>query len=256
MLECRRCPQQEAETGSLPRATRDQYTPVDNLRSGEVFRMANYVRHRNYRLTGGGGTAILVPHGLDHHAVPVQGLEHLEANAIQAILANKPVKTLAVYLPPSLLLFASDLCACLGGSFPVPMAGDLNARHVEWNSRLVTKRRRLLSDYAVKNSCPIYWPNTPTTVPYNPSDTPDVLDIIITKELVTPVYLTTCSALSSDHIRILIDTRCRSFFLRPIDRPDLRRTDWSNFQPCLKAALPSNPDIPNELAVDACVKEL
>ena len=88
------------------------------------------------------------------------------------------------------------------------MAGDLNAKHVEWNSRLTTKRGRLLRDYVDKNSCVIYGPNTPTTVPFNPSATPDVLDIAITKDLVSQVYLTTCSALSSDHLPILIDTQC------------------------------------------------
>jgi len=32
------------------------------------------------------------------------------------------------------------------------MAGDLNARHVDWNSRLNTKRRKLLRYYADENS--------------------------------------------------------------------------------------------------------
>jgi hypothetical protein len=35
------------------------------------------VCHRNDRLTAGGGTAILIRRGIDHHAVPIQGLEHL-----------------------------------------------------------------------------------------------------------------------------------------------------------------------------------
>ena len=62
---------------------------------------------------------------------------------------------------------------------------------------------------------PDLWAEQPTPVPYNPSATPDVLDIAITKDLVSPVYLTTCSALSSDHFPILIDTQCRSSFLNP-----------------------------------------
>jgi len=88
------------------------------------------------------------------------------------MLATKPVKILAAYLSPTLPLIVSDLSACLGGGLPVLMAGDLNAKHEEWNSRLVTKRGRLLRDYADKNSCLKQRPNTPTTVPYNPSATP------------------------------------------------------------------------------------
>jgi hypothetical protein len=220
-----------------------------HLRSGEVFRLANYVFHRNDQITKGGGTAILVRRDIDYHAVPVQDLQHLEATAIQVMLTCKPVKILAVYLSPTRPLIASDLSACLGSGFPVLVAGDMNAKHVEWNSRLTTKIGRLLRDYADKNSCLIYGPSTPTTVPYSPSATPDVLEIVITIDLVCPVYLTTCSELSSDHLTILIDTHCRSSFLSPPDRPNLR-TDWPKFRGFLEAGQPYNRDL------DAYVKEL
>jgi endonuclease/exonuclease/phosphatase (EEP) superfamily protein YafD len=133
------------------------------------------------------------------------------------MLATKPVKILAVYLSPSRPLIVSDLSACLGGGLSILMAGDLNAKHADWNSSLITKRGRLLRDYTDKNSCLIHGPDTPTTVPYNPFATPDVLDIVITRDLIFPVHLTTCSALSSDHLPILMDTQCRFFFLIPPD---------------------------------------
>jgi hypothetical protein len=112
-------------------------------------------------------------------------LAFIKAVGSMVMLAAKPVKILAAYLSPTRLLIASDLSACIGGGLPVLMAGDLNAKHVEWNSRLITKRGRLLRNYADKNSCLIHGPNTPTTVPYNPSATPDVLDIVITRDLVS-----------------------------------------------------------------------
>ena len=86
------------------------------------------------------------------------------------------------------------------------MAGDLNAKHVDWNSRLITRRGKPLLDYADENSCLIFGPDTPTTNPYNPSATPDVLDIAVTKYIPFQVYLTSCSALSSDHLPVLIDS--------------------------------------------------
>ena len=49
--------------------------------------------------------------------------------------------------------------------------------------------------------------------------------------------------------------QCRSSFLSPPDHPDLR-TDWPKFQASLESGLPSNPDLPNQVAIDACVKEL
>jgi hypothetical protein len=136
------------------------------------------------------------------------------------------------------------------------MAGDLNAKHVDWNSKLTTVRGKLLRDYADRHSCLIHGPDTPTTVPYNPSATPDVLDIALTKNLRTPVHLTVCSALSSDHLPVLIDTTCRSSFLNPPDRPDFKRTDWPRFQACLDNVIPFNTETTDEAGIDTCVESL
>ena len=130
------------------------------------------------------------------------------------------------------------------------MAGDLNAKHVDWNSRLTTRRGKLLRDYADENS------STPTTNPYNPSATPDVLDIAVTKDLPFPVYLTSCSALSSDHLPVLIDTTCRSSFHHPPHRPNLRCTDWANFQTNLEDQLAFHPELHNGIPIDTCVENL
>jgi hypothetical protein len=140
--------------------------------------------------------------------------------------------------------------------FPVLLAGALNAKHVEWNSRIITRRGRLLRDYADRNSCLIYGPSTPTTLAYNPTAAPDVVDIVIAKNLVLPLHLTTCSALSSDHLPVLKDRQCRSSFPVPPDRLNPRKTDWPKLQTCLEVGLPSSPDLTNEVAIDACFKEL
>ena len=174
------------------------------LKPDQAFRLANYVCHRTDRPTAGGGTAILVRRGIVRHSVPVTGLTHLEATAIQVTMSGKPVKILAVYLSPSRPLIGADLTACFGGGPPVLMAGDLNAKHVEWNSRMTTRRGKLLRDYADVNSCLIFGPDTPTTNPYNHSVTPDVLDIVITQNLPFPLYLTSCSALSSDCVSLIL----------------------------------------------------
>ena len=110
------------------------------LNSGQTFRLANYVCHRTDRPTAGGGTAILVRHGITHHSVPVPDHTQLEATAIQVMQADRPMKVLAAYLSPSRPLIGSDLDACFGGCLPVLMAGDLNAKLVDWNSRLSTRR--------------------------------------------------------------------------------------------------------------------
>ena len=67
----------------------------------------------------------------------------------------------------------------------------------------------------------IYRLDTPTTVPYNSSTTPGVLDIVLTKNLVTAVYVTTCSALGWDH---LFDQHTVLIILSLPDCPDFRET--------------------------------
>jgi hypothetical protein len=170
------------------------------------------------------------------------------------MLAGKPVIILSPYLSPSRPLIGADLDACFGGRLPVLLAGDLNAKHVDWNSRLSTRRGKILRDYADKKSCQIFGPDTFTTNPYNPSATPDVLDIVITRDLPSSVRLASCSALSSDHLPVIIDTMCRSSFRDPTDRPEFRRRDWANVQTQLEARIPFNPELHNAMVIDTCVE--
>jgi hypothetical protein len=55
-------------------------------------------------------------------------------------MAGRPVKILVVYLTLSRPLIGANFTACFGGGLPVLMAGDLNAKHVDWNSRMTMRR--------------------------------------------------------------------------------------------------------------------
>jgi hypothetical protein len=192
------------------------------LHLGQAFWLANCLPP--HRRTAGGATATLAHHGVVHHSVPVPGLTHLEANAIQIMLAGRLVNVLAAYLSTSCPLIRADLDACFGGWLLVLLAGDLNIKHVDWNSRLSTRKGKLLCNCADENSCLIFGPDSPTTIPYNPSAILGVLDIVITRHLPSLMQLTSYSAPRSDHLPILIDTTCRSSFQHSLDRPDVRRS--------------------------------
>jgi hypothetical protein len=73
------------------------------------------------------------------------------------------------------------------------------------------------------------------------------------KNLFSMVYLTSCSAVSSDHLPVLIDNACRSFFHHPPHHPDFRGTDWANFQAHLEDQILFDPELHNEMAIDTCV---
>jgi hypothetical protein len=170
------------------------------------------------------------------------------------MLDGRPVKDLAAYLSPSRPLIGADLDACFGGGLPVILAGELNAKHVDWNVRLFTRRGKPLRIYADENSCLILGPDSPTTIPYNPSATREDLDIVITGHLPSSVHLTSCSALNSDHLPALIDTVRRSSFQHPPIRSDFRLTNWTKFQEQLEAEIPFNPELHNDMAIETCVE--
>jgi len=75
------------------------------------------------------------------------------------------------------------------------------------------------------------------------------------KNLLFLVYLTSFSALSSDHLPVLIDTECCSSFQHPPDRPDFRRTDWAKFQTHLEDQIPLNTELHNGMAIDTCIED-
>ena len=156
------------------------------LNPGQAFRLTNYVCHPTDKLTAGCRTAILVRRGIVHHSAPIPGLTHLEATDFQVTMAGKQVKSLAAYLPPSGPLIGADLSPSFGGGMPVFIAGALKTKHVNWTSQLNTRRGKLLRENADGNSCLIFGPDTSTTNPYKPMDTPDVLHIVMTKNLTSP----------------------------------------------------------------------
>jgi hypothetical protein len=104
-------------------------------------------------------------------------------------LAGRPVKILSVYLSPSRPLIGAYRTACFGGGLPFLIADDINAKHVDWNSRLTTRRAKFLLDYADENFCLIFGTDTLTTNPHNLSTTPGVLDIVLTQKLTFLVIL-------------------------------------------------------------------
>jgi hypothetical protein len=78
--------------------------------------------------------------------MPGFDLQYLEATATHLVLATRPVKLVSAYLSPTRPLIESDLTECLSREIPVPIAGDLNARYKDWNSRPITATGWLLRD--------------------------------------------------------------------------------------------------------------
>ena len=134
-LECWQRPWQEDRTGTLPRPTwgrclslkLDAYRPTPSLSFRKLCLPPNTPINDGRRNSYTGPSGCRTPRSVcPGSEAPVIGMK----------LAGKPAKILAVYLSPSRPLIKSDLTACLSGGLPVLMAGNLNAKHVDWNFRL------------------------------------------------------------------------------------------------------------------------
>jgi hypothetical protein len=58
---------------------------------------------------------------------------------------------------------------------PLIMADGHSAKHTDWNSWLIEANVSILFDFANRNSCLIYGPDSPTTAPYTHNDTPSLI---------------------------------------------------------------------------------
>ena len=129
------------------------------------------------------------------------------------------------------------------------MAGDINDKHADWNSRLSTRRGKLLRELVSD-----LWTGHPNYQPIQYLRNPRYLRHRDNQEHLIPVYLTPCSALSWDHLPLLIETMCQSSFHHPPDSSDFRLTHWAKFQTHLENQIPFDPELHNEMAIDKCVE--
>lgn len=215
-------------------------------------KIANYTLYRSDRLTGpGGGTAIYVRQSLEHHEVDTPQLAQAEANTIELNTNMGPIRFVSIYKPPHKPLDPNDLHELLNSGKPTIIAGDLNSKHPSWNSRMSNKNGRILRNYADTNHLAIIGPDEPTHY-HHAGFLPDVLDILIAKNINIPMDLATVSELNSDHNPVIVHIN------NPTDRDtneQRKKTDWPKFTQQLNDTIKCNHKITNahdlENAVDS-----
>lgn len=157
-----------------------------HLRAGNRLKMANYATYRNDRQKGPGGrTAILVKRNIPHYRIPTPTLTNLEATIINLQLPNnKQIILVAVYNPPDRRILESDLDEIFDRINPTIVAGDLNAKHQLWNSRIGNQNGKILKRYTDRHRLGVSGPITHTHFPHN-GNRSDVLDILTTNRTIS-----------------------------------------------------------------------
>lgn len=160
--------------------------------------------HRNDRQERrGGGTAILVRKTISHSQLPEHDNHHLESTGIRLPTPAGDINIHSIYIPPGDDLPQEELLNLLSEATPTIAAGDFNAKHPEWNSRLTSSRGSKLKRLPDHEDFIIIGPAEETHIDAA-TDTTDVLDICIHKTLTHRWNMEVKTELYSDHLPILL----------------------------------------------------
>jgi hypothetical protein len=155
--------------------------------------------------TAHGGAATLIRKALQHNEVPAYHTDKIQAVIIQINARPWPFNIAAIYSPPRHRIEIEDyenFLHHLGNKLIV--GGDWNAKHTNWESRIITpKGRNLLQSITNYNYSYLstgeltYWPSDPNRMP-------DLLDFFLFKNIATHyIQIAANWDLSSDHTPII-----------------------------------------------------
>ena len=226
-----------------------------HLSEKDKFSLASYEIYRMDRPTQGGGTAIVVRNGVKSHEIPLPPLTTMEAVGVQVETGSGPLRLIAAYIRPQAKLHPSDFDKLLDSSLPTIIAGDLNAKHTSWNSKVCNAKGRALFSHSCKSDFIVAGPLEPTYHSHNLLHRPDVLDIVVYKNVRQSLELQTRTSLSSDHNPVQITLGDELEQHEPSLKYNYRRTDWDLFRSELESRVGFNP-LTTTQEIDKAVQEL
>jgi retron-type reverse transcriptase len=205
------------------------------LTEHEVFRIPSYEIYRTDRparphgRNPGGGTAVLVHRRLVHRP-HVTATGSLETTGVFVHVGGHEHLVVSAYQPPGRQLDARTLDSLFNINVPLVLAGDLNAKHQSWNSRVSNPRGRALRNLLDHlGDINVIAPPGPTYIPDDNRHRPDVLDIALCRNLVFPVTAVNVNDLSSDHTPVLLTIDAAPTTSLPPAMTTVK-TDWEKFR--------------------------
>jgi len=138
-------------------------------------------------------------------------------------------------------------------------AGDYNAKHTHWESRLVTPKGKQLYNaiIKVKNKLnyvssvrPTYWPSDPTKLP-------DLIDIAITKNIPKNLISAKCLPdLSSDHSPVLFILLRHPRTVEQSLKITSQKTNWAKYRKYISSHIELSPHLNDEANVGSFINTL
>lgn len=223
------------------------------------FKIAGYCTYDTKHPSGRacGGSAILVHKDVKHFLMPEYEKEHIQATSIN--LPDNGTTISAVYCPPKYNIRKEQFIEyfkTLGPKFI--SAGDYNAKHTFWGSRLLTPRGRQLYDAissckmdAMSAGQPTYWPTDRNKIP-------DVIDIAVFKNIKREsVSLNSSLDLSSDHSPtiLLLHDNPSSLKNSNLSYPN-KNTNWHKYKMYISSHLPNNLPLKSNMEIEYAVNQI
>lgn len=179
-----------------------------------------------------GGSAIIIKEGLNHFEECHLQREDIQLTVVGIKSTKQTMKIGAIYCPPRYNLKKDDyltLLRHLGERFIA--GGDINAKHVDWGSRLTTTKGRELRKAIKERNCNYHSTGKPTYWPTDTDKIPDLLDFFITRKVSSNfIEVEESFDMDSDHSAIILTLSEK--IIKRAARATLtnKTTDWESFQ--------------------------
>lgn len=210
----------------------------------------------------GGGVLIAIRKGIQFAQLNIS-TSVIESVGVQIHHNTQPIHIIAVYFPgehrnASWSAFHRDLRNLVNRREPFFIAGDLNARHRQWNCLRANKAGNILASRASSSSFFIHFPDTHTYHPHG-GRRPSTLDLVLSNNVVNMSSLVVVNELSSDHLPVKFNIEVTVPFIHDLPKTlCYKRANWQLFKSTLSDKIdlssPLLTTIQDVNDIDRCVE--
>lgn len=207
-----------------------------------------------------GGTGILIRNRLKHTELSRISENYLQTTSISLHCWGSEITFCSVYFPPRFSISESeytDFFNTLGNTFIA--AGDYNAKHSFWGSRLTNPKGKQLYKTIInrQNKLDVISPIQPTHWPSDPRKIPDVIDFGVTKNLCrSQISSTTCLELSSDHSPVFIELKKTPLISQKQFHAVSKNTNWLKYKKFISSHIDDKISLKSPNDIEIAVQNL
>lgn len=204
-----------------------------------------------------GGSCILIKSRLKHYLMPELRENYIQATTICLEEFDSLVIS-SIYSPPRFTIteeYYTQFFKSLGSHFLA--AGDYNAKHTFWGSRLITPKGRVLFNTISKMNMDVISSGEPTYWPSDRQKIPDLIDFGVTKSI--PRHLVRVDSsleLSSDHTPTIVTLFNPQEIVHPTDDSALtgKKINWLKYKKFISSHCSENIPLRTSQDIDLSIK--